>query len=247
MINVKKLQIFFYVIVAIGSLFIIDCLDFASRWSGHFIPYKDNVERILYFLVLLLIIWRFRSWIADRINKLDLRLGGFSFLVEFNSEGEESPCDGKPMNRRADSGEIKGSKETLAKSCCLGQLFEIDVRNRLSKELGVIFSPDPTMRCGNMRVMFDGYAEKDGRVYVIEAKVSDSVETIRRAFAKISTFINRLSSKEQTRITFLLCVLTSKPLEVIENAIAIDRQNLPCDLQLRVYNRDAFEAANVEE
>ena len=73
----------------------------------------------------------------------------------------------------------------------------------MSKELGVGFSADPVLRCGNARFALDGYAEKNGRVYIVEAKATDSHYVLDRTISMMTILAQRLRKEKMSRVTFI--------------------------------------------
>ena len=117
-----------------------------------------------------------------------------------------------------------------------GRRFEMFALAQMSKEFGVSFSAGPTLRRENITIPFDGYAEKNGRIYVLEAKANDRMEIIERTIGRMTLFALRIPDEERARLTFILCVLTDSPVALLKSRIETRNHELPYDLQVRVYN-----------
>lgn len=82
------------VLWAASGLFLVllafDCFDFLSRWAGHFEPFKNNAERIFYFVVLIAIVWHLRGWLANRVKSLKVFAGGYGLEVDLGMRSDRT-------------------------------------------------------------------------------------------------------------------------------------------------------------
>lgn len=229
--------------VVVGVLFVVDYFDFLSRWSMHFMPYKNNAERVFYFVCVVILIWRMREWISQRMKSLKFSAGDYGFEVEFKNSNSEEEGENKSEDEEVD---LNASTERTFHSrrspnIPIGARFEMLAIDEISKELGVCFSSTPSIRQGNMLVEFDGYAEKDGRIYIVEAKISDRIDILRREVGRMSTFAMRLPPEKRARLTFVLYILTSKTTKQIRHALLDGNSTLAYDLQVRTIDSKQFD------
>ncbi len=217
------------------ALLVFDCFDFLSRWAGHFEPFKNNAERIFYFAVLITIVWHLRKWLANRVKSLKVFAGGYGLEVDLGMR--PSRIDDSGVEASRDEGVNRHESDIHARNVRARQ-FEKTVLECMSKELGVGFSADPVLRCGNARFAFDGYAEKNGRVYIVEAKATDSLYVLDRTISMMTILAQRLRKEKMSRVTFILCVLTDRSQEVLQERMASRYSALPYELQIRTFKFD---------
>ena len=192
----------------------IDKLDFVARWLWHLEPYKDNIERIIYACLTVILIFNAMRKLkalgfGKTVKTLKANFKGFGFEVEFtdrevaaNKQCEES-VSGKDVSTEKLSIQIQHG--------CCASVWELKIISILSTELQLDFATNTVLRRGECRYIPDGFAVKNGRAYILEVKVAHSPRVIDGAIAQLKTFANMVQETKISRVTVILCVVTDHP------------------------------------
>ena len=192
----------------------IDKLDFVARWLWHLEPYKDNIERIIYacltVILILNVIRKFKALgFGKTVKKLKANFKGFGFEVEFTDSevAANKQCvemvSGKDVSAERLSMQIQHG--------CSVSAWERKIISILSTEFQLDFATNTVLRRGECRYIPDGFAVKNGRAYILEVKVAHSPSVIDGAIAQLKTFANMVQETKISRVTVILCVVTDHP------------------------------------
>jgi len=201
------------VVIVLSLIVTIDKLDFVARWLGHLEAYKDNIERVIYaclFLLLLSnVIKKFRDGaIWGKVKGFKANAGIYGFEVEFANEVTNSNHCEEVELQENNVGEKPSSQD---RAICLASAMERKIISILSTELQLTFATNTILTRGGCRYMPDGFAVRNGRAYIVEVKAVDSPDAINRAVAQLKTFANMVQDTKISHVTVILCVVSNKP------------------------------------
>ena len=220
-----------------GVAILIDNLDFVARWLGHIEPYKDNLERLAW-VALVVIVFRKSFWrFKDCIKNLKVNAGSFGFEVNLEKENEDVDSD------ENGSGCLKSDKKAgLTTMVCRNNGREISRRilRLLSDEMQLEFSEDVSLKRGDCNYIPDGFAIRNGRAYIVEVKVADDPNILRRSISRLRAFIQILPKHIQDT-TVILCIYSSKKVSDFRRIIDSETACLGTDFIYRVFSKEALE------
>ena len=229
---------FRYLVAASGAfiaVIVIDVLDFVARWLSHLEPYKNNIERFLYFSFIVCMLIRYRKSFQNVIRTLRVNAGSFGFEIEFKND----ECVEK---RKDDISQTRDSNSNIAKNI-YPRSIEISrkILSRLSAEMRMVFSENTVLKRGDCRYMPDGFGVKNGHAYIIEIKLCDRPHAIDMAIQQLSTFAGVLPDKKLTDVTAILCIVSNQSISYFEKRIGVVAPNLDINLMIRVFEPKDFE------
>ena len=226
------------VAIAIGIAVLVDSLDFVARWLGHLEPYKENLERGFYFLLLFPLLWRCSGSIKGCIRNMKVNAGGFGFEVEVGGSEKNADAVTKENEIQKDGAQ----RLTLTKVVTRNNGREISRRilNILSDEMNLDFTEEATLKRSGCHYHPDGYAEKNRHAYIVEIKVYDDPLTIRRAISEFKNFISGMALQVQ-HTTVILCIYSSRPSKDFKSVVYKEMADLNVDFMYRVFSKETLE------
>ena len=214
-------------------LYFVDSLDFVARWLGHIEPYKNNLERIVWLVLVLVIVRKYFWHVRDCVRNLKVSAGSFGFEVNLGKEnGDEDVSDFKDGDK----------KEVLTTTVCRNNEREISRRilKLLSDEMQLNFSEDVTLMRGGCNYIPDGFAVKNGRAYIVEVKATDDLCLLRRAISRLRAFIQMLPEHLQDT-TVILCIYSTRQVSDFRKIIDSETSDLGTDFIYRVFSKESLE------
>lgn len=225
------------VVCALGILIVADSFDFVSRWLGCVEPYKDNLERLFYFAVIMFLAIRYGRKIPEQIRRirgLKIAARGLGFEVEFNDAQSSSAAkvDADSESRHLPSG--RHLREVEFATFALG---------RLGAEIGVPIIREAQISHEGVRYRLDGFAVKHGHAYAVEVRVSYRLELRRQYFDQLRRFTKAITEQARQNLTFVFCLLTDVPVEEIRRQLGDIDQIVGCDVVIRTFTAAEVEGA----
>lgn len=226
--HVKILQFLVIVVAVIVSVIIVDKVDFVARWLGHLLPYKNNIERVFYFCVLLPVLLKYAWRLREFIKGLKLKAGGFGFEIEFKDDDGDTD---KPIRVETHSSSANVRYKLRNKS----QEIARKILSRLQAEMHVEFSENAILKRGECCYRPDGFAVKNGQAYIVEIKTSDYSYVVDNAVNQLKTFSNMLPDKKLMSVTAILCMVSNHPVSYFKKRIEATCSALDINFILRVF------------
>ena len=238
------LSVVLCVVVTITLIVTIDKLDFVARWLWHLEPYKDNIERIIYAcLIVILILNVIRKFKALELRKyvkaLKANFKGFGFEVELT---DRDGADNKHCEGTVPEADVMGAKPSKnAQHANYGYWAERKIISQLSAEFQLTFVTNTVLRRGGCRYMPDGFAVKNGRAYILEVKVAHNPRVIDGAIAQLKTFAEMVQETRISRVTVILCVVTDHPTAYLAEKIKGVNLGEETEFIFRVFSPEQLE------
>ncbi len=226
-------------VVVIIAFVVVDKLNFVARWFGHLEPYKNSIERVFYFCVLvavlILFVWKNRQF----IKSLKFEAVGFGFLVELLNE-ESTGID---YCKRADVESSVSNKGEGQGFLCRGREREMTSRilSRLNEEMSIFFVENTILKRGQCRYRPDGFAVKNSHAYIVEVKVGDQPYLLDRAIQQLKMFVEMVPNRKLTDVTVILCLVTNRPISEFKQRKEALLENLNLDFIFRVFKPSELE------
>ena len=232
--------------IALSLIVMIDKLDFVARWLGHLEAYKDNIERVIYACLFLLIVSNVMNKIRGgtvwgKIKGLKANAGIFGFEVEFSNEVVDSNHCEEVEPQRNNVGE---KPLPQYQAICLASAMERKIISILSTELQLTFATNTILTRGGCRYMPDGFAVRNGRAYIVEVKAVDRSDAINRAIAQLKTFANMVQDTKISHVTVILCVVSDRPAEYFASMTRKIDLGAEAEFIFRVFSPKLLEKMN---
>ena len=233
------------VVVALTLIVAIDKLDFVARWLSHLEAYKDNVERMIYACLFLLVLSSAIKKVGvgkfgKNVKGFKANAGIFGFEVEFNDDDERpsrNHCEDAGLQTSAMAEKQSRHNRTLSREYAMGR----KIISILSVELQLTFATNTILSRGGCRYMPDGFAVRNGRAYIVEVKAIDRPDVIERAVAQLKTFANMMQDTKIAHVTVILCVVSNQPAEHFASRIRRIDLGTEIEFNLRVFSPSLFE------